>query len=961
MADTTGPSPSPTPASLDAFVSYSRRDAEAVIPFVDRAKAAGRTFWMDADSIPPAAPWRTELGTAIEAADAVVCCLSPAWLKSSECRHEFERAVELGKRLVPVGVGDVENPPDELGALQWIDARKGRSPDDVVAAILSAIDTDPERVREHTHWLSRALRWETRDRDRSLLLRGKDLRAAEDWLMRGGTEPSAVPQQVQLVAASRRAERSRLRTTIVVALTTVVLLAVLAGVALLQRSEAVRQRDQAESRALAAAAQTQLDVDPERSVLLARLAWSTAPTSQATDALRAALQRSRVRAGADAHRAAVSGVAWSPDGALVITSGRDGGVAAWDASNGGPRGSFGVGPGAVQRLSAARSAPTGVATTDAGKAVLWSVDPTTGVLVLRAVLVETGATEATTSEDGRVIAVGMSDGTVRTWTSSGAPSITVGWARAPVRSVALSADGSTLLVGTEYGEAMVGRIEAVAPLVLAPYDAPVSTSQLSADGSTALTAADDGAASLRRTTDGAPVLALPSAFVVALDRAGGAVVVAQVSGQADLFRVGQPPRRLLAPGAPATDARFSVDGTGVVVTGLDGNLWVWRVADARVLIETRGAAGSATRGEMSPDGLRVVTGHGTGAVRLWALPDQPVELPLSGTDTLPPAGVDFSPDAATVLTASESGMARAWDGRSGAELPLGTACLTPPRDPGCLAARTLSTQGRLTRARFSPDGRLIVTSAQQGSLVVWDREIAGVVARPPDVGGPIDDVAFSPDGRQLVTAERRGVSRLIDVASGRVVGERILSPRGIYTASFTPGGGSVVVGGADGLVHVWDLGSGEVRVAADAGDGVLDLAVDPGGTQVALAVGDQVQVIDLDDGHRVLTLLGHQGFVTDVEYASPEALIVSGAMDGSARVWDARTGDEAAVYDVPGGDVTAVAVDRTGHRIAAASSAGNAFVFECEVCRSGAELEALAAARVTRPLSPEERARFAVP
>ena len=141
---------SPAPVVLDAFVSYSRRDAPRVMELVQAARARGRTLWVDTDDIPPGAPWRTELGTAIEAASAVICCVSPAWPDSEECRREYRRAVELGKRLIPLQVSPVDDPPAALTALQWI-IPNGSASDAVVDAILAAIDTDPERVREHTH------------------------------------------------------------------------------------------------------------------------------------------------------------------------------------------------------------------------------------------------------------------------------------------------------------------------------------------------------------------------------------------------------------------------------------------------------------------------------------------------------------------------------------------------------------------------------------------------------------------------------------------------------------------------------------------------------------------------------------------------------------------------------------------------------------------------------------------
>jgi hypothetical protein len=79
---------------------------------VAAARARGRTMWVDTDDIPAGAPWRTELGTAIEAANAVVCCISPAWLASNECQDEYRRALELGKRLIPVQLCAVDRRPE---------------------------------------------------------------------------------------------------------------------------------------------------------------------------------------------------------------------------------------------------------------------------------------------------------------------------------------------------------------------------------------------------------------------------------------------------------------------------------------------------------------------------------------------------------------------------------------------------------------------------------------------------------------------------------------------------------------------------------------------------------------------------------------------------------------------------------------------------------------------------------
>ena len=65
--------------------------------------------------------------------------------------------------------------------------------------------------------------------------------------------------------------------------------------AMVERRAAQEAREQARSGELAASAVAQLALDPERSVLLARKAWSTAPTAAADAALRRSLSASHVR------------------------------------------------------------------------------------------------------------------------------------------------------------------------------------------------------------------------------------------------------------------------------------------------------------------------------------------------------------------------------------------------------------------------------------------------------------------------------------------------------------------------------------------------------------------------------------------------------------------------------------------------------------------------------------------
>lgn len=99
--------------------------------------------------------------------------------------------------------------------------------------------------------------------------------------------------------------------------------------------KALQARFLAHARELAAYSKSQLDVDPELSLLLAIEAVKQRQTSRAVDALREALINSHVSAVLrDGHVHAIRGVAFSPDGAYVATASWDNTAAIWERANG---------------------------------------------------------------------------------------------------------------------------------------------------------------------------------------------------------------------------------------------------------------------------------------------------------------------------------------------------------------------------------------------------------------------------------------------------------------------------------------------------------------------------------------------------------------------------------------------------------------------------------------------------
>jgi hypothetical protein len=319
------------PERPDVFASYSRKDEVFVRRLVAALAASGKDVWVDWEDIRKTADWRTRIEGGIESSKAVVAVLTPDFAASSVCEEEIEYALRQNKRLVPILRREIDDVAlrDELNAPNWIFFRDADDFDYAIGELVDALETDFEWIDTHARLLVRALEWERSGREKSFLLRGNDLQAAERWYAQQASHREhATPLQGDYVLASRQSEKRRQRITLAATLVALIVASGLAVLAWLQRNEAVSQRHVAEERAkvafsreLATSANSKLSVDPALSVLLAMHAVDAAATPEAVFALRQALDESRVRA--VLRPGAATSAALSPDGKLVITAGGD--------------------------------------------------------------------------------------------------------------------------------------------------------------------------------------------------------------------------------------------------------------------------------------------------------------------------------------------------------------------------------------------------------------------------------------------------------------------------------------------------------------------------------------------------------------------------------------------------------------------------------------------------------------
>jgi WD40 repeat protein len=913
------------PERPDVFVSYSRKDDVFVRRLVASLAARGKDVWVDWEDIRKSVEWRTKIEAGIESANAVVPVLTPDFAASAVCAEEVEHAVAQNKRLVPILRRDLDGATlrEELNARNWIFFRDGDDFETALGELVDALESDFDWLDRHARLLVRTLEWQRSGREKSFLLRGSDLRAAESWFAeQGAHREHATPLQGEYILASRQIEKRRQRITLGAVLVALVVASGLAVVAWLQRNDAVKQRHVAEQRAqiaisreLATRSTSKLAVDPALSVLLATDAVHAAATPEAVFALRQALGESRVRAvlrpgpatsaalsrdgkfvitagGDDTVRVTrlvtkktVTVMRWhipsleslsviSPDGRLIVTSGGD---AVATLRNRLSRKTVAV-------LRSDACCTRGMAFTPDGKLVavasgdvtVWNI--ATGRRV--AVLTHPGYTDegneangvAFTSDGGFVIAAG-NDGKARVWNLSTRKLIaTVRADRDYVWSVAFSPDGKRFATGGEDGMVRIWDLATRRQTaLLRGHLAPIHDASFSPDGKLLLTASDDGTARL---------------WEPATER-----TVAVLRGH-----VG----RVLS-------ATFSRDGMSVVTTGADATTRLWDVAPERMLATLGTSAVSAA---VTPDGNHVLTGTVAGSVRTWDLSTMKsdVIVPPTTTEAL---DMVFSSDCRFVATTDGRGMIRIRD--------LATA--TTPVTHG--------SRGVFAAGAFSADDRLVAAvDPDTGTARVWERTSGRPVAvlKPASNYEPMLSVALSPDGSLALTASTFTMT-LWEVKRAKKLAQLGMTGSTPALARFSPDGKLVVTTAADGRAEVWDVATRKRIAALDepghpySGNAQANAAFSPDGT-----------------------------------------LVVVVREDDTAEVWDVATENVVAVLNEQGTNAEglpapAVAFSPNGRRIVVDGVDGVVRLYSCDICAPVKNLLMLARSRVTRELTSTERLR----
>ena len=447
--------------------------------------------------------------------------------------------------------------------------------------------------------------------------------------------------------------------------------------------------------------------------------------------------------------------------------------------------------------------------------------------------------------DGRTLAGGCSDGTIRFWeVDTGEPLRTLKAHTSGVEIVAFHPNGRTLVSS--------GRLDGTIRLwnaatgdrlhTLTGHQGWINSLAFSPDGKTLASASRDGTIRLWNANTGKHIRTFKghrgSVSRISFHPNGQTLASASEDETIRLWNAntGRYLRTLTRHTGWVSSVAFSPNGRRLASASRDETIRLWDTITREQLIILTGHTDAVNSVGFSPNGRRVVSGSSDGTIRLWNANTGKHQRTLKG-HVGPVSSVGFSPNGRRLVSASLDGTIRLWNANTGKH------------------QRTLKGHAsEVNSVVFSPDGQTLASAGLDRIIRLWDAISGEQLRRFEGHTLPIKSIAFAPDGQTFASSSGGwgDKTRLWDADTG----EELSVFKNEYGNSvvFSPDGQTLASGlGAYTLIRIWDTATGEELHA----------------------LGKQV-LMNWDQSHSVNSVSFHPDGQT----------LASGSQNGTVLLWD---------------------------------------------------------------------------
>ncbi|MUG91164.1 CHAT domain-containing protein [Scytonema sp. UIC 10036] len=471
------------------------------------------------------------------------------------------------------------------------------------------------------------------------------------------------------------------------------------------------------------------------------------------------------------------------------------------------------------------------------------------------------------SPNGKIIASGSEDKTIKLWSRDGELLKTITGHSAAVTSVAFSPDGKTLASSSrdktiklwsrngELLKTITGHKDDVTCVTFSP-DGKILASG-GKDNTIALWHLDNGKF---QTWNGHNVLVASLSF----SPDGKTLVSASWDNDIKLWNLdGEILKTFSGYTERFFSASFSPDGKTIVSAGGDNTVKVWCVKcqQPQILKKHTGAINSIS---VNPDGTMFASASDDNTILLWSFSGQLLNILRGHSDAV--TSIMFSPDGKTIASGSKDKTVRLWNRN------------------GQLLQTLVGHKDVISSVSFSPDSQTIASGSFDKTIKLWSQN-GQLLQTFNDNDGAISNVAFHPQNRSIAFIIDNKIKLWsLNNKEIKTLGQHELPIRSIH---FSPNGKILASGSDDLTVRLWSLDAKEPKILSNHFSPVKSLSFSRDGKILAAASTYTIKLWSLDEQQELAQLeVFDSSSINSMSLSANDNMIISGGDRNQISLWN---------------------------------------------------------------------------
>jgi WD40 repeat protein len=501
--------------------------------------------------------------------------------------------------------------------------------------------------------------------------------------------------------------------------------------------------------------------------------------------------------------------------------------------------------------------------------------------------------------DGKTIAAGCSDRTIRTWEiPSGKLSKKLVGAELELSCLAFSSDGKSLFsreAGQEESVIRKWSMESGKELNSYAIDVgialinPATSMKISADNK--ILAIGNVFSSLKFTdlVAGKETKSFDGSGAFALSSDGKVLATADENGKVTLrsletaHRIGslEGHSDLPSPYNRVAYIDFLDNAVKLVTASMDGTFRVWDVASGKQLSTFQSIPSQIAGTAFDTTGKILATGSNRGELQIFDVSSgkklKEIQVPEESAQVFLPQNQDL------IVTRGEQSV-RLYSIKTGnlaAKLP---------------ARRTSSMD-------CSSDGEKIAVGLLNGKTEIFDLNGKLLTQLASESLKPVSCVRFSPDGKQIATGSQDCKVRLWSLPEGNLLNTITSHNRNINAVEFCSGGKQLLSVDANGFLKLWDVSSGQMLASLRLPQGnCRSLATTSDGKRFAASSYNLSELnfihiweLPLTVPPKVFQIPTEMDLIPGLHFSPDGQSITGGSIFGKVQIWNTKTGHKTTI------------------------------------------------------------------